>query len=108
MAAKDNETLRNMVRAVKEGGRVLKALGFKKRQPFAFNLFYWLPEIVLKMGVKALLESKFAEVAFVMHAKAARSEIEDLAREFQQLVSMTSVDTPNMDALNSFIASSRP
>ncbi|MDH3380039.1 MAG: hypothetical protein OEQ39_24220 [Gammaproteobacteria bacterium] len=102
--AKDKDTLRELIRAAKEGGRVLRALGLSKRQPFAFNLFYWLPEIISMMGVKALLESKFAEVAFAMHAKAARDEMEELAREFQQLAAMTSVDTPNVDTLRSFIA----
>ena len=67
-AAKDKETLSTMVKAAKEGGRVLRALGFKKRQPFQFNLFYWLPEFMIIMAVKGLLESKFAEVAFSMHA----------------------------------------
>jgi len=50
-----------------------------------------------------LLESKFAEVAFAMHAKAARDEMEDLAREFQELTARTSVDTPNIDTLRKFI-----
>jgi 2-dehydropantoate 2-reductase len=102
-AAKDKETLRALVRAAKEGGRVLRALGFRKRQPFEFNLFYWLPEFMNMMAVKGLLESKFAEVAFAMHAKAARDEMEDLAREFQELTARTSVDTPNIDTLRKFI-----
>lgn len=102
-AAKDKETLRVLVRAAKEGFRVLKALGYSKRQPFELNLIYWLPEIMSMRGVRALLESKFAEVAFAMHAKAARDEMEDLAREFQQLTAMSSVDTPNIDTLRDFI-----
>jgi 2-dehydropantoate 2-reductase len=102
-AAKDKETLRAMVRAAKEGGRVLRALGYRKRQPFEFNLFYWLPEFMSMKAVKGLLESKFAEVAFAMHAKAARDEIEDLAREFQELAAKTSVDTPNIDLLRKYI-----
>jgi 2-dehydropantoate 2-reductase len=101
--AKDKETLRALVRAAKEGGRVLRALGFKSRQPFEFNLFYWLPEFMSMMALKGLLESKFAEVAFAMHAKAARDEMEDLAREFQELTARTSVDTPNIDTLRKFI-----
>ncbi len=101
--AKDKETLRTSVRAAKEGGRVVKALGFSKGQPFQLTLFYWLPEIVSMRGVRALLESKFAEVAFAMHARAARDEVEDLAREFQQLIAMSSVETPNIDTLRDFI-----
>ena len=102
-ASKDKETLRLLVRAAREGGRVLRALGFKKREPFQFNLFYWLPEYMSTMAVKRLLNSKFAEVAFAMHAKAARDEMESLAREFQELTAMTSVDTPNLDTLRNFI-----
>ena len=92
-----------MVRAAKEGGRVLRALGFRKRQPFDFNLFYWLPEAMSMMAVKELMGSKFAEVAFAMHAKAARDEMAALAREFEELAARTSVDTPNMDRLRRFI-----
>jgi replication initiation and membrane attachment protein DnaB len=92
-----------LVRAAKEGGRVLRALGFRKRQPFEFNLIYWLPEFMSIMALKGLLESRFAEVAFAMHAKAARDEMEDIAREFQELIERTSVDTPNIDSLRNFI-----
>jgi len=102
-ASKDKETLRALVRAAKEGGRVLRALGFRKRQPFEFNLFYWLPEYMSTMAVKGLLESKFAEVAFAMHARAARDEMEALSHEFQELTAETSVDTPNIDMLRNFI-----
>ena len=98
-AAKDRDTLRTLVRAAKEGGRVLRALGFEKRQPFQFNLLYWLPEFMNMMALKQLLASKFAEIAFSMHAKAARDEMKELAREFQELTAKTSVQTPSMDAL---------
>jgi len=102
-AQKFKETLRALVRAVKEGLRVLKVLGFSKRQPFDLNLIYWLPEIMSMRGARALLESKFAEIAFAMHAEAARDEMEDLAREFQRLTAMSSVETPNIDTLRGFI-----
>ena len=102
-AAKDREILRTLIMAAKEGGRVLRALGFRKRQPFDFNLFYWLPEFMSMKAVKGLLESRFAEVAFAMHAKAARDEMKELAREFQELTARTSIDTPNIDTLRRFI-----
>ena len=104
-AAKDKESLRALVRAAKEGGRVVRALGFRKGQPFALKLFYWLPEFMSVMGVKHLLASKFAEIAFAMHAKTARDEMQDLAREFAELTALTSVDTPNIDTLRKFIVS---
>ena len=103
-AAKDKETLHTLVRAAKEGDCVLRTLGFRKR-PFEFKLMHWLPEFMSVMSLKGLLESKFAEVAFAMHAKAARDEMEDLAHEFQELTERTSLDTPNIDTLRKFIFS---
>ena len=100
--ARDKETLRVLVRAAKEGGNVLKALGYTKRQPFQFNLFYWLPEILNVKAVEGLLDSKFAEVAYALHARAARDEMRDLTCEFQNLIDKTSVETPNIDTLRGY------
>ncbi len=101
--AKDKEAIRALVKAAKEDGRVLRALGYTRRQPFDFNLFYWLPEFMSRAAVKGMLQSKFAEIAFAMHAKSAQDEIKDLADEFQQLAKKTSIRTPNIDMLRSFI-----
>jgi 2-dehydropantoate 2-reductase len=102
-AANNRETCRALVRAAKEGGDVLSALGYTKRQPFQYNLFYWLPEFMNVMAVKGLLNSKFAEIAFAMHARAARDEFQDLAGEFEQLAARTALDTPNIDNLKNYI-----
>lgn len=103
LLAKDREMLRLLIKAAKEGGRVLRALGFSKRQPFQYNLFYWLPEVMSMMAVKGLLESKFAEVAFAMHAQSARDEMREIAREFHELTERTSISTPSIEALGKFI-----
>jgi 2-dehydropantoate 2-reductase len=100
---KDKATMRAMVRAAKEGGRVLHDLGYTKRQPFQFNLFYWLPEILNLKAIEGLLGSKFAEVAFARHARAARDEMEELADEFQSLVEQTSIATPNINLLRGYV-----
>ena len=94
-AAEDKETIRTLVRAAKEGGRVLRELGFSKR-PLEFKLMYWLPEFMSMISLKGLLKSKFAEVAFAMHAKAARDEMENLAREFQELIDRTFWNTMDL------------
>ncbi len=103
LAARDNETLQVLVRAVKEGARVLRALGFRRHQHLQFTLFKWLPEFLSRMGVKSLLQSRFAEVAFAMHAEAARDEMRLLASEFEELAARTSVSTSNIDALKKFV-----
>jgi 2-dehydropantoate 2-reductase len=99
--AADREGLRLFVRACKEGGRVLKALGYTKRQPFKWNLFYWLPEVVTARIFGGLLDSRFAEIAYAQHAKAAPDEMKCLALEFKTLIDRTSVPTPNIDQLRS-------
>lgn len=102
--AKDKETLRMMVRAAKEGGKVLKSLGYIKRQPFAFNLFYWLPEMMSVRAIQKLLSSKFAEVAFAMHARVAQDEMRELANEFQSLIDKALMKTPNINQLKAYVA----
>lgn len=102
-ASEDRDTLRMIVRAAKDGGRVLRSLGYERRQPFQFNLFYWLPEFMSVMALKQLLASRFAEVAFAMHAKAARDEMRTITREFQELKARTSVVTPSFDTLSGFL-----
>ena len=80
--AADTAGLRLLVRACKEGGRVLRALGYTKRQPFKWNLFYWMPEFVTAKVFHGLLNSRFAEIAYAKHAKAAPDEMRRLTDEF--------------------------
>jgi len=103
--AQDNETLRTYLRAVKEGGNVLKALGYKKSYNFKLDLFYWMPEGLLVNVLKRVFFSKFAEIAMMMHTNAAKDEMHELAREFKTLIDKTSVPTPNLDELISYIPS---
>lgn len=103
LVAQDKEILRALVRAAKEGGRVLREIGYRRRQPFRFHLFYWLPESMSMVALRKLLASRFAEIAFAMHAKSARDEMRSLAGEFQELVERTKVQTPNWDQLRAFL-----
>ena len=101
--AKDRETLRLLVRAANEGARVLDSLGFNDSEPSQFKLMKWLPEFMSVMALRKMLESKFAEVAFAMHARSARDEMSELAQEFEALSKLTTVDTPNIDVLAEYI-----
>jgi 2-dehydropantoate 2-reductase len=97
--AADREVLRRLVAACKEGGNVLRALGYTKRQPFKWNLFYWMPEFISAKVLAGLLNSRFAEIAYAMHARAAADEMKCLADEFKVLIDRTSLPTPNIDSL---------
>lgn len=97
--AADRESLRLIVRAAKECGNALRALGYTKRQPFKFNLFYWLPEGITAKIFRKLLTSRYAEVAFALHAGAARNEFAELTKDFMSLVDQTDVETPHFNTL---------
>jgi 2-dehydropantoate 2-reductase len=101
--AKDKETIRTYIRSVKEGGRVLKALGYQKSYNVKLKLFNWFPEFILINILKQVFNSKFAEVAMMMHANAARDEMIELGNDFKTLKNRTSVKTPNLDELISCI-----
>ena len=49
----------------------------------------------------------FAVMAFATHARAARDDMKDLAREFEALAAGTSIATPETDTLRSFILQSK-
>lgn len=95
----NEESLRLVVRACRECGNVLGELGFTKRQPFKFNLFYWMPEFVTAKIFRGIFSSKFAEIAYALHATSARDEFESLSEEFQTLAARTEVKTPNFNTL---------
>ena len=103
--AKDRNTIRTYIRAVKEGGRVLKALGYKNQYPLKINTFYWNPEWITINILKQAFNSKFAEVAMMMHVNAAKDEMSELGKEFRTLTNQTSIKTPNLDELISCISS---
>jgi hypothetical protein len=89
---------------LKEAGNVLKVLGYTKRQPFKLNLFYWMPEFLVAKIFQQILSSKFAEIGFAMHARAAADEFKEHADDFKTLADKTSVKTPNIDKLRSYFS----
>ena len=96
----NKEALRSYIRASKEAGNVLRAVGYKQRQPFIFNLFYWIPEwLNIKIFRDKFFGSKFVEVGIGLHANAIGQELWDLIEEFRELQQKSSIKTPHLDAL---------
>jgi len=91
-----------MVRAIREGYRVLRALGIPIT-PANHKVFDWIPEPILVALMRRLLNTKTAEIEIAGHANAARDEFEHLADEFRTLARTTSVPTPAMDRLYTYI-----
>ena len=91
-----------MVRAIKEGYKVLRALGVPIT-PSNHKVFNWMPEPLLIALMRRMLNTKMAETVMVGHANAARDEMKQIADEFRVLARKTSVSTPAMDRLYTYI-----
>jgi 2-dehydropantoate 2-reductase len=100
--ARTGDGLVLMVRAIREGYRVLRALGVPIT-PGNHKIFDWIPEPILVALMRRLLNTKTAEIEIAGHANAARDEFKQLADDFRALARTTSVPTPAMDRLYTFI-----
>mgnify|MGYP000884166078 CR=1 FL=1 len=87
-----------MVRAVKEGLHVLKALRIPIT-PNKYQFLAWLPERLLIPVLKIGFYTPQAELVLARHANAARDEMHILAEEFDALARESGVPTPNLDLL---------
>ncbi len=101
--AENKADIRICLRAFKEAGNVLQKLGYK-RQPFKVNMFYWMPEFMNVKIFQKILKSKFAEIAFAMHARAAADEFLEHGKDFKSITEKTGVKTENFDNLLVYIS----
>ena len=97
--AKDKPTIGKYILAVREAGRVLKSLGYKKSYNTKFKLFYWMPKGLLIRILSKVFNSKFSEVAMMKHVQVAKDEMMELKQEFYTLKNQSNVKTPNLDDL---------
>ena len=97
--ASDKEGIHLYCRACREAGNILRKVGYVKRQPFVFNLFYWLPRWLETKIFAKLFNSEEAEVKFGLHAKAVGPELLGLSEEFAELKARSGIKTPSLDAL---------
>jgi hypothetical protein len=86
------------VRAIREGFRVLRALGYPIT-PKRFRPFTWVPEPILVPFVQKLVADPKMETAMVKHAESARDEMKHLADEFLVLAAQTHVPIPSIRRL---------
>ena len=86
-----------MVRAIREGYRVLRAHAVPIVPP-SHRLFQWLPEPLLLLVMRRMLRSEDARVK-IGHALRARGEMQMLADEFRVLTDSAAVQTPALRRL---------
>ncbi len=99
--ARTRDALVLMLRAVREGYRVLSALGIPVT-PKSHRIFQWLPEPLLLVVARRMVESDTTSIK-IGHALAARNEMRTLADEFRELIQKADVRTPSIDILNRYV-----
>ncbi len=97
--ADDERALHLYCEACREAGKVLREMGYHRRQPTIFNLFYWLPKRLEPAVFAKLFASRSAEVRLGLHARTVGPELLEMVAEFDCLKRRAGMDTPTLDAL---------
>ena len=97
--AADSEAIHQYCRACREAGNVLRKIGYRKRQPPVFNLYYWLPRWLEPVVFGKLFASRSAEIRFGLHARTVGPELHEMAEEFEVLKCLAGLETPYLDML---------
>jgi 2-dehydropantoate 2-reductase len=97
--AQDADAIHEYCRACREAGDVLREIGHVRRQPFIFNLYYWVPRWMEPVFFSHLFRSRMAEVGIGLHARVVGPELLCLAREFALLKEESGLETPTLDDL---------
>lgn len=106
--AADREAIHRYCRACREAGDVLCRVGYRKRQPPVFNLFYWLPRWLEPFVLSKLFGSRAGKVRFGLHARTVGPELLEMAKEFAELKAEAGMETPNLDVLVACVQRSLP
>jgi hypothetical protein len=95
--AADPKALGQLIRAIREGYQVLKALNITIT-PANHRIFNWLPtSILVRITKRSLKSDRMADL--IGHANAARHEMKQIADEFKLLARSAAISTPALDQL---------
>jgi hypothetical protein len=100
--ARTRDGLVLLIRAIRDGLQVLRAHGIPITPP-KYRALARLPEPLLVTLLQRGFASERAAVALAGHANAAREEMQCLADEFRTLARATSIPTPAIDRLASYL-----
>lgn len=91
-----------MLRAIREGFRVLAARGIPV-PPRSHRKFLWIPEPFLLAIMKRKVAGEGTSIK-IGHALKARPEMQAIADEFRALINESGLATPSIDALSRYLA----
>ena len=101
--AADSEAIHGYCQACREAGDILREIGYRKRQPPIFNLYYWLPRWLEPFAFSKLFDSRSAEVRFGLHVREVGPELHEMAQEFEVLKRLAGIETPHLDTLLDYV-----
>ncbi len=101
--AADADAIHQYCRACREAGDVLRAVGYHKRQPAVFNLYYWLPRWLEPKVFSKFFSARTAAIRFGLHAPTVGPELRGMAVEFDALKAEAGIETPTLDALLAYV-----
>ena len=102
------DTVRLMVRAIRENFRALRALGVPVTGPLVVRSQARLPEAILVRMWRTVLRTQMARISMAEHANAAGEEMARVADEFRSLVAEAGLPSPALDLLSGKAGISSP
>jgi hypothetical protein len=106
--ATDADAIRRYCRACREAGNVLRKVGYRRRQPAIFNLFYWVPRWLEPRVFAPLFAAPASEVKFGLHARCVGPELLDLAEDFKAVAARAGLETPTLNEMIGHVRSAEP
>ncbi len=100
--AHDRGSVQLMLRAIREGFRVLRSFDIPIT-PSRLRIFELIPEPFMVPLLQRLLDTEYADLIIARHANAAREEMKQIADEFRFLAHNSSLPTPSIDYLYAFV-----
>ena len=97
---RNRKILVTMIRAIREGHRVLSALGIQIT-PSSHKIFRWIPEFLMVSVIRRKLDNDAWNIK-IGHATAAREEMKAIANELRELASQSGIATPAIDQLRPY------
>lgn len=99
--SKSYKDVEQMVRGIKEGFAVLRALGYRVTPQ---KLWYLnLPTGMLALVFKAIMSTQLAEITMAKHCAAAKAEMCCLQSEFDALIAKSGISTPAIEELRRYL-----
>jgi 2-dehydropantoate 2-reductase len=105
--ARTRDGLVLLVRAIREGFTVLRALNIPAT-PLKLRILPLIPEPFLVALLQRVLATEWATTLLAHHANSARDEMQQLADEFRTLARASGVPTPALDRLYVYINPATP